>query len=298
MNKLLYYIIFSWGYLHALLPMKILYILSDIFYFFVYKLVGYRLKVVRQNLANSFPEKSAEERLKTEKEFYHHFCDYFMETLKLLHISAFEMQKHMRFENVELLKKLMAEHGSVFMSLGHYGNWEWISSISLHLEKEESLAYIYRPLRNKAFDDLFLKMRGGFASISIPKNNTLRAILRMRQQKERVLIGFLSDQTPTLNNIHYWTNFLNQDTPVFTGLERIAKQTGFPIIYLDIQKEKRGYYKVVIKLITDNPKDEPEFAITERYMSEVEKSILRKPAYWLWTHKRWKVSRKEMDSTK
>ncbi|MDH6309761.1 KDO2-lipid IV(A) lauroyltransferase [Dysgonomonas sp. PFB1-18] len=299
MNKLLYYIMYSWMYLHALLPFSVLYILSDILYFLVYKVAGYRLKVVRHNLALSFPNKTDKERKTIEREFYHHFCDYFVETLKLLHVSDEEMKKRMQFENVEQIKDLMKDGNSVLMFLGHYCNWEWIPSITMDFrdkgDENKILGQIYKPLSNKAVDDLFLKIRSRFGSLGIPKNDTLRMIVKLRREKKQVLIGFMADQTPSVPNIHYWTNFLNQDSAVFTGVERIAKQTGYAVIYLDMEKIKRGYYKATVRLVTDNPLAEPENRITDTYIQAMEKTILRNPAYWLWTHKRWKRTREEVE---
>jgi KDO2-lipid IV(A) lauroyltransferase len=270
--------------------------LSDILYFGVYIIVGYRLKVVRENLSGSFPEKSRKELRLIEREFYHHFCDYFVETIKLLHISDEEMSRRMKFENIELVNELMKDGNSVLMFLGHYCNWEWVPSINLNFKDKENvvLAQIYKPLKNKAFDDLFLKIRSRFGSLGIPRYETLRTIIKLRRNKKQTLIGFMADQLPSINNIHYWTTFLNQDSAVFTGVERIAKQTGFAVVYLDMQKESRGYYKATIKLISSNPAEEPEFKITETYIRAMEKTILREPAYWLWTHKRWKRSRKKV----
>lgn len=298
MNNILYYILYSWMYLHALLPFRVLYILSDILYVFVYKIASYRLKVVRQNLRASFPDKTEQERRSIEKEFYHHFCDYFVETLKLLHISDEEMQKRMQFENVELVKDLMRDNNnSALMFLGHYCNWEWVTSINLHFKRDGILlGEIYKPLKSKAVDDIFLKIRSRFGPLAIAKQDTLRVIIKLRREKKQTLIGFIADQSPSLVNIHYWTPFLNQDTPVFTGVERIAKQTGFSVVYLDLQKVKRGYYKGTVRLITDNPQAEPENDITERYIRAMEKTILRNPAYWLWTHKRWKRTREAVEA--
>ncbi len=284
-------------YMHALLPFSVLYVFSDILYFFVYKIAGYRLKVVRKNLEASFPDKTEKERRKIEREFYHHFCDYFVETLKLLHISDKEMQKRMQFENVEQIKELMKDGNSVLMFLGHYCNWEWIPSITLNFKGENKiLGEIYKPLKNKAMDDLFLRIRSRFGSLAISKQDTLRAIVKLRNEGKQTLIGFMADQTPAWRNIHYWTPFLNQETPVFTGVERIAKQTGFAVIYLDMEKWKRGHYKATVRLITDKPKDEPENSITETYIRAMEKTILRNPAYWLWTHKRWKRTREQVEA--
>lgn len=299
MNKILYYILYIWMYLHALLPFRSLYILSDFLYFLVYKVIRYRLKVVRINLKNSFPEKTDKELHVIEKEFYHHFCDYFVETLKLLHISDEEMQKRMVFENMDIVKDLMKDGNSALMFLGHYGNWEWVPSITMSFRNKEDqnklLGQIYRPLKNKAVDDLFLKIRSRFGSFGIAKNETLRVIVKLRKAKQQILIGFMADQTPSFHNIHYWSTFMNQESAVFTGVERIAKQTGFAVVYLDMEKVKRGHYKGTVKLISDKPQDAPEFYITETYIREMERTILRNPAYWLWTHKRWKMTRKEVE---
>lgn len=278
-------------YIHALLPFRLLYILSDVLYFFVYYVVGYRIKVTRQNLKKSFPDKSKTELRDLERQFYKHFCDYFVETMKLLHISDQEMQKRIVFNNMDVVHNLMKNGNSCIMFLGHYGNWEWVPSITMQFRDNTLLGQIYRPLTNRSFDEIFLKIRSRFGSVSIPKEKTLRTIINYKREGQKILIGFMSDQTPSPNNIHYWTDFLNHDTPVFTGVERIAKQTGFSVTYLDVKKIGRGKYSCDVKLISDKPKDEPEFAITEKYMREMEKTILRAPAYWLWTHKRWKYQR-------
>ncbi len=257
------------------------------------------MKVVRINLKNSFPEKTDKELHVIEKEFYHHFCDYFVETLKLLHISDEEMQKRMVFENMDIVKDLMKDGNSALMFLGHYGNWEWVPSITMSFRNKEDqnklLGQIYRPLKNKATDDLFLKIRSRFGSFGIAKNETLRVIVKLRKAKQQILIGFMADQTPSFHNIHYWSTFMNQESAIFTGVERIAKQTGFAVVYLDMEKVKRGHYKGTVKLISDKPQDAPEFYITETYIREMERTILRNPAYWLWTHKRWKMTRKEVE---
>lgn len=283
-------------YLHALLPFSLLYVLSDLLYFFVYKIVRYRLRVVRSNLSSSFPELDKKELLNLEKRFYHHFCDYFVETIKLLHISDEEMQKRMFFEDLDIVKDAMKDGRSVIMYLGHYCNWEWIPSITMYFKNTDYIfGQIYKPLQNKAIDKLFLKIRSRFGSLGIPKNDTLRTIVRLKKEGKQTLIGFMADQTPAPQSIHYWTEFLNHDTPVFTGVERIAKQTDFLVIYLDIQKLKRGVYKATVKLVNENPKEEPENKITETYIRMMEKTILRDPAYWLWTHKRWKRTRQEIE---
>lgn len=295
MSQILYYIVYTVLYLHALLPLKVLYIFANILYIPLYYIIRYRVKVVRNNLKNSFPDKNTKELRQIEKEFYHHFCDYFVETIKLLHITDSEIRERITFDNMDIVKDLMEDNKSCIMFLGHYANWEWVPSITLEFTDGTLLGQIYRPLKNKAFDNIFLKLRSRFGSVSIPKNNTLRSMIEFKKENKKVLIGFMSDQTPSVANIHYWTNFLNQETPVYTGVERIAKKTGFSVTYLDIIKTGRGKYKCYVKLITADPKNEPEFAITEKYIREMERTILRHPAYWLWTHKRWKHKRSDVE---
>lgn len=295
MSQILYYIVYAVLYLHALLPLKVLYIFADILYIPLYYIIRYRVKVVRNNLKNSFPDKNTKELRQIEKEFYHHFCDYFVETIKLLHITDSEIRERITFDNMDIVKDLMEDNKSCIMFLGHYANWEWVPSITLEFTDGTLLGQIYRPLKNKAFDNIFLKLRSRFGSVSIPKNNTLRSMIEFKKENKKVLIGFMSDQTPSVANIHYWTNFLNQETPVYTGVERIAQKTGFSVTYLDIIKTGRGKYKCYVKLITADPKNEPEFAITEKYIREMERTILRHPAYWLWTHKRWKHKRSDVE---
>ncbi|GAB6011788.1 lysophospholipid acyltransferase family protein [Viscerimonas tarda] len=292
-NKIAYYLIYGWLFLHALLPLRLLYVLSDILYLFVYYIAGYRIKIVRKNLKNSFPEKSPKELLKLEKDFYHHFCDYFVETIKLLHISDKEMQERMIYKNIEVAEDILKTGNSCLMYLGHYGNWEWIPSITLMFDKNILLGQIYKHLSNKIFDRLFLKLRSRFGSVGISKGDTLRNIVRLRREGKQMVIGFIADQTPSRSNIHYWTMFLNQETPVFTGVERIAKLTGFGVAYLDITRVARGKYIAECKLISKDPKAEPEFFITGKYIHLFEETILRNPAYWLWSHNRWKYKKQD-----
>jgi KDO2-lipid IV(A) lauroyltransferase len=293
LNTIAYYLVYSWMYLHALLPFGVLYVLSDIFYFFAYYIVGYRLKIVRKNLKNAFPDKSKAELLKLEKEFYRNFCDYFVETIKLLHISDKEMRQRMIYKNIDIINEMLEKGNSCLVCLGHYCNWEWVPSITMMFGKNIQIAQIYKHLRNEVFDRIFLKIRSRFGSLSIAKEDTYRAIIRMKREGKQTVIGFIADQTPSYSNINYWTTFLNQETPVFTGVERIARQTGFGVVYLDMTKTARGRYVGECILITNDPKAELEHAITERYVHVFEETILRHPACWLWSHNRWKYKKED-----
>ena len=291
-ENILYFPLYFYFWLHALLPLKILYILSDILFFPMFYIVRYRRKLVYQNMKDSFPEKSEKEIRRMEKAFYHHFCDYIVETIKLLHISDKETRKRVKFHNTEALQEIVDNGGSCLMLLGHYGNWEFVPSVTLWMRKGSVIfAQIYRPLNNKWFDRFFLKLRGRYHSECIAKQDTLRSILRYKSSGRPSITGFMADQTPSPANIHHWVNFLNHDTPVFTGVEKIAHKVGFSVFYFDVEKIKRGYYSVTIREISKNPKETEEFEITNKYMEMMETTILRAPEYWLWTHNRWKHKR-------
>lgn len=292
-TRIQYILIYRWIKIHALLPMRLLYVLSDFLYLIIYWVIRYRVPVVRKNLKSSFPDKSEEELRQLEKAFYHHFADYIVETLKLAHISLQELQERAYVQNPELIDKLMDNgHPCCLFLMGHYGNWEWYSGSNSRF-KDARLYQIYRPLNNKAVDKIFIHLRTKFGSLGIPKNDTGREVVRLVRNKVRSGVVFLADQTPSPSNLHYWTNFLNQDTSVLTGAERLARKLNTPVVFLDVQMVKRGYYTLEIQLIAENPKETPENWITEEYARRLEKSILRKPEGWLWTHKRWKYKRSD-----
>ena len=244
-------------------------------------------------MRNSFPNKSEKEIRKMQRAFYQHFCDYIVETIKLLHISDATTKRRFVMENTEILQKALDEKRQVILMLGHYGNWEYVPSITLWVDcpKDGLMGEVYRPLKNRWFNEFFLKLRSRYKTINIPKNDVLREFIKYRRDKRPVVIGFMADQTPSPVNIHYWSNFLNQDTPMLTGIERIAQKLDCTLVYVDVIKEKRGHYRIVYSEITQTPKDYKEFEITEIYTRLMEKTILRAPEYWLWTHKRWKHKR-------
>ena len=274
------------------LPLGVLYVLADLCFPVLYYVARYRRKVVTENLNNAFPELSPRERRQIRRRFYRWFCDYVVETLKLLSISRQEMMRRMVIEGVDEMERSLEKKPFVFIFLGHYCNWEWVSSIPLWYQKEDSHgAQLYRPLKNKAFDGLFLEMRSRFGSENISKYEALRHILQLRRDGKKTCIGFISDQTPGWNSIHDWVDFLHQDTPVFTGTERIAKKVDAAIFFADIRRVRRGYYHLVLRRMTDEPKDFPDYALTEQYMRELEQIIRRQPHLWLWSHRRWKHRR-------
>ncbi len=277
--------------LFSRLPFGVLYVISDIAYAIIYYVVRYRLAVVRMNLRNAFPEKSEAELRRIERGFYHFLCDYGVESLKLLTISAEEMKRHMVFENVDQVDRALDDHNFVFVYIGHYGNWEWMSSLPLWTRKDATLGELYRPLKSKTMDDVFIDIRQHFNAECISKYEALRHIMRFNAEKRKCIIGFVADQTPHPDNTQLWMDFLSQDTPIFTGTERIGKKVNAAIYFADIHKDSRGHYRCVFKRITHDVKSFPDYEITEMCTRELEQMIRRQPEIWLWSHKRWKHKR-------
>lgn len=286
-----YGLFYAFAWTVAWFPLPVLYVLSDGISFLVHRVVRYRLKVVRNNIRNSFPDKPVKELREIESRFYHHLCDYCFELLKLFHISDQELDKRLKVTNIELLYDQLDKGRNIIMLMSHYGNWDWLTTFQAKLRPGITLAAVYRPLTNHHIDAFFIRMRERFNTYNIAKNNTLRAFIRIKQSNTPHIIGMVSDQTPSKNNLEYWTTFLNQDTPVLTGMERIARQLDFSVYYLDMKVVKRGYYSCTLSVITNKPAELPEHEITERFIRKVEETVQRDPAYYLWSHKRWKHRR-------
>ena len=294
--KLTYYIIFAFWYLFSLLPLCFLYFLSDFLLFpILYHCIGYRRKVVHKNLIDSFPKKDEKEIILIEKEFYHFLCDYMVETIKLFSMSKKQIKKRMTFGGVDAIADAMHHEGKnfCFIYLGHYCNWEWIASLPYWCPEDILCCQIYHPLRNKAMDQLFLRLRNQFGGKSIAMKETLRRIIELKRDKQKCIIGFISDQTPKWNSIHHWCNFLHRETPVFIGTEKIGKQVDALIYYADVKRVKRGCYHCEFKPMTHNTKGVPDYQLTDQFTSLLEQMIKKNPAYWLWSHKRWKRTKEE-----
>ena len=276
----------------AHLPLGVLYVLSDIAAVVLHRVVRYRLGVVRHNLATSFPEKSKRELRRIESRFYHNFTDNFIETLKLLHISDKEMSGRMDFAGTEIIDDLMARGRSIVVYFGHFFNWEWAPSISLHTRLKQSdgiiFAQIYRPLRSATFDTLMLEIRSRFGSESIDKKTSLRRLLMLRKSGTISITGFMSDQHPSHGDPGYITTLMGHPTAVITGTETLARKLDMSVIYWDMEKVSRGHYRITTRLIAENPNDLPEGEITSMYSKMLETTIKRDPSIWLWSHKRWK----------
>lgn len=290
MSTILYYCVLPLLYLISILPFPVFYLFSDFVYFLLYRVIGYRKKVVYENLKNSFPTKSHEELKQIEKAFYHYLCDLFLETLKTLTISKEEAIKRCKYspQTKAIFDDLVEKKQSCIIVMGHFGNWEWAGN-SFSLQGKQQLYVIYHPLSNKNVDKLMYDMRSRFGTKLYAMKDTMREMIRNRNEVNAT--AFIADQTPAPESA-YWTTFLNQDTPVFWGTEKIAQKLNYPIVYVTISKVKRGFYTVNSEILVSEPKNTKEGEISELHTRKLEKDILAQPEIWLWSHRRWKHKRK------
>lgn len=297
MKEFLYNIVYGIFYLASKLPYKALYAISDIAYLVLYNIVRYRRDIVRSNITSAFPEKSTEECIAIEHGFYRWFCDYFVETVKLMSVSRQELLRHVEFRGIDKIEEYFDKGQTCAGILGHYGNWELLSATGLVIKKhpESVIGLIYHPLRCQLFDRLFINIRQSMGGVCIPKKDILRYLVSFRRQNLMNLFGYIADQAPRYRNIHLWLPFLNHDTPVFTGAERIMRKMNNAVFYIDVERPERGKYIYTFKLMTDKPGEMPEFEITKKFFAMLEQTIRREPRFYLWSHNRWKRTREEFD---
>ena len=269
----------------AAMPLPLLYLLSDFIYIVVYRVLGYRRKVVRQNLSEAFPEKSKKDLRKLEKDYYHYMCDIIVETVKLLHISPEEMAERVRVVNPEIVRTAVEGGRSAVLLLGHYGNWEWVQEISSHVGECRFKASIYHPLHSKLWDEVYKRIRSRWEVNIIPQLNAVRALLDKDHQPW--VCGFIADHRPGQVSSDNRTPFLHHDTSFIYGPEMIGNKVGAAFFYLEMKRMKRGYYQIIFHPLSPIADGRP-YPVTRAFWREFERVIKENPAYWLWSHKRWK----------
>ena len=274
------------------MPWWVLYLHADLLYFVAYYVIGYRKKVVRQNLAECFPDKSVKERKVVEKEFYHHFTDYVAETLKLLHISDDDMRRRMVFHNAGIIEDAFNNGQSIVLYAAHYGNWEWVTSVTLWFNsaahRDAVQGQVYQPLENEWFDRFFLRLRQRFNTVCISQRVILREMISREREGRHLGIGFIADQHPLSNDEGHVLDFLHHPTAFITGPEAIGRKLHCRAAFFDVRKLSRGHYECTLVPLSDDIAAEPYGSVTTRYARLLERRIEAEPAYWLWTHKRWK----------
>lgn len=291
MQFLLYILLYPILFLISILPFRLLYVFSDCVYVLVYRIIGYRKKTVRENLALALPHLSEKERLVIEKKSYKHLCDMFLEMIKTMTISVKEIEKRFKFKNIDYYLELEKEGKSIALMCGHYASYEW--SISINSQITFDGFAIYKRINNKYFDDLVKKIRSRFKAYLITTKETVPTIESNNEKGVKGLYGFASDQSPQVKQKTYWGNFMGIEVPVYTGAEMLAKKFDMNIMFMKIKKVKRGFYEAELELLTNDAKSNPDYEITEIFLRKVEQQILEAPEFYLWTHKRWKHRNKK-----
>lgn len=282
------YLAWPWLKLISLLPFWMLYGISNGMRFLLYHVFGYRVKVVRDNLKNSFPELSDSDRKTIEKKYYSHLSDLFVETIKGMSISEKQMRDRMLNIDQHEFDNLHKEGKSAIIVMSHCGNWEWICLMS-QIVCPQRVQCLYKTLSNSGFDRLMFLVRSKFGASPIPMELTLRVL---DANKEVVTVNaFIGDQNPSSGKGAAWVDFLGQDTAFMMGAEKIARKLDWPVYYLSSSKVKRGYYQAHTVPICLDPKSTKDGEITQLIANHTEKEILNQPHIWLWSHRRWKHKR-------
>ena len=294
-QKILYRIIHSLFYVISLLPLRVLYVISDIVFPFVY---FYRRKLVRQQLTECFPEKSLQEIKHIEHAFYHQFCDTFVETIKQFSMSREEMMRRMVFVDSDLAcATFNNEQKILLLMLGHFANWEWVASLQ-YWTPGVHCSQVYHPLSDDVFDQLLIDLREQYGGECIPMRKTVRRLMQLNAEDKPVICGMIADQQPRWDAIHHFCQFLGHDSAVFIGTEQIAKKLNGLVYYCSVTRVKRGYYQSRLIPITLNPEEMADYQITDKYMELLEADIRKHPEMWLWTHKRWTRTKEEWEERK
>lgn len=295
MQFLIYIVTYPLIWLLSVLPLRVLYILSDIIFVLLYYIIGYRKKVVKYNLKLSFPEKAPEELLKIEKETLHHFVDVFMEMIKSFSISKEEIAKRIIIENPELINKHINNNKSVIVLSSHHANWEWSPYLMDQLVDCKAYA-AYTKIGNKYFDKKIKSSRTKFGANFIPTREFIELMQKNSDSNIHAIYGFLGDQSPQLKKTFYWNDFMGIRVPIITGAEMLAKRFDYPVVYLQTDQVKRGYYRSKFIELTEYPSDFPDYQITDMFLKVLEKQIRANPQYYFWTHNRFKHKGKEKET--
>ncbi|MEP5340264.1 MAG: lysophospholipid acyltransferase family protein [Algibacter sp.] len=286
MQLLVYILVYPLLWFISILPFRLLYIVSDGVYILLYRIIGYRKKVVTENLKLTFPDKAEKEIAVIRKKFYHHLCDMILEAVKSITISEAEMKKRYVFTNVEEIHQLEKENKSVILFMGHYASWEWIFILQKHVNHKGYA--VYKQLSNKYFDALVKRIRAKYNSHLITTKETFPILVRAKRDNQLTFNGFVFDQSPKANKAMHWQDFMGVEVPVHVGAEILAKRLDMATLFLKVKKVKRGYYSATFMDVIKDPKTFENYEITNAALKRVEEQIHEAPEYYLWTHKRWK----------
>jgi len=288
MHHFFYYIIKALSYI----PFGVLYALSDMLYYPLYYVIRYRRKTVRRNLTESFPEKSKSEIIRIEKKFYHYFADMILESSKMASISKEDIRKRMILVNAEDLNVHLRQGKNITAFIGHYCNWEWMTSAGLWLNDDAICVQVYHKLANKTMDDLIKKMRERLGkSVCVEMRKTARFVNNMASEGKPFMMALIADQSPKRKDIKHYVEFLNHDVPVIVGPEKMTKHYDFVPFFVNAKRVKRGYYEIVVSPLVADSASTSEYELTDMYFHRLEEEIRQQPECYLWTHNRFKYAR-------
>lgn len=296
MQFIVFILVYPLIWLLSILPMRVLYIISDMFYILIYKVIGYRKKVVFNNLKLSFPDKTDAELLDIQKKFYHHFVDIFIEMIKSFTISKKNLLKRYRYTNMKLLTDLEKKGKSIIVMGAHYNNWEWVISLNHYVSFKTFAAYT--KINNKYFERQLLKSREKLGANFIQTTKFVPYMEANKVNKIKSIYGLLSDQSPQLHKAKYFKEFMGVKAPIHTGAEFLAKRFDHSVVLMKTYKIKRGFYETTFEILAENPKEFPDYQITDLFLEKIEVQIRETPQYYFWTHKRWKHSHEIEDELK
>ncbi|WP_417466927.1 lysophospholipid acyltransferase family protein [Leyella stercorea] len=287
MYYFIYFIIKTLSYI----PFWMLYAISDIMYYPLYYVIRYRREIVRKNLTESFPEKSPSEIITIEKKFYRFFMDMLLESSKIASISPNEMRKRMKFVNIDKTNKLLDEGKSLAFFMGHFCNWEWMTSVGLWIKDDVVCAQVYHKLINETFDKIIKQMRERMGNICVEMRQTARFVASMKAENKACMVALIADQSPKRRQIKHYVKFLNHMVPVLVGPEKIANHFGYMPIFVNARRVKRGYYECEFSLLHNDPTSLPDYKLTDLYFERLEDEIRKHPECYLWTHNRFKYAK-------
>lgn len=296
MRKLLYFFADLFFIIIALLPKSVLYFISNILFLIIYYLSTYRKTVVYNNLKTSFPKKSEKEIKSIVKKYYKYLCDITLEDAALIKMSKNKALSFVKYQNSEFLKKYYEQNKNIIMVFGHYGNWEFLSTLPDYTKY--TFLPVFKKINKNYLNDRFYTMRSLFGSKPVRMEDTLKVTLDYYKRKEPFIIALIADQRPRKKDVNFWIDFFNQDTPVFRGPEKIGKRIDAAIVFVNIEKSKRGLYNITFSEITENAEKTNEYEITNAFFKKMEQQILNKPEFWIWSHKRWKYKKSNFVKTK
>ncbi|WP_299442014.1 lysophospholipid acyltransferase family protein [uncultured Aquimarina sp.] len=286
MQLLVYRLVYPVLWIISKLPWRLFYLFSTCVYIFIYHIIRYRRKSVTENLILIFPEKPKQEIHKTRKAFYKHMCDMFLEMIKSISISDKDLLERFKITNIETLKNLEAKNKSIIVLMSHYASYEWSTVTQLLIDYPT--VGVYKQIKNKYFDQLVHQIRQRYDARLIASYNAMKEITRDKVNGKLCSYAFLSDQSPSIEKATYWTDFMGIKVPTHVGGAVLAKRLDMSVVYLHVEKVKRGYYQAKFIPITENAKNCEDYYIVKTYLRMLEEQIYKAPEYYLWTHKRWK----------